>query len=124
MEPEDPLIDLSYLHELSGNDPGYIHEVIQLFLGTMPDGLQKLEDLVRNTQDKDAIYRQAHFLKSSVSIVKIRGMYENLASIEMLAKKDEPMSRITEVLDETLAIFAEAHPELLAIKERNRPSQV
>lgn len=124
METDEELIDLSYLHELSGNDPGYIHEVIQLFLGTMPEGLNKLEELVRQTGDKDAIYRQAHFLKSSVSIVKIRGMYENLADIEMLAKKDEPMSRITKVLDETLAIFAEAHPLLIAEKERNKPSQI
>ncbi|XZF12873.1 PAS domain S-box protein [Chitinophagaceae bacterium MMS25-I14] len=121
---DQPLIDLSYLHELSGNDNGYMYEVLQIFLGTMPEGLEKLENLIRNTDDWESVYRQAHFLKSSVSIVKIRGMYDNLVRIESMAKNEPDKEAITVILDETLAIFKEAHPLLIAEKERNKSGDI
>src|SRR5690606_15747090 len=68
---EQPLIDFSVLEEISGNDPGYISDVIEIFLGTMPEGLEKLEHLIKETDDWEATYKQAHFLKSSVSVIKV-----------------------------------------------------
>lgn len=123
-ETAEPLIDLSYLDELSGNDPAYMYEVMQIFLSNMPAGLQKLEDLIRNTEDWDAIYRQAHFLKSSVSIVKIRNMYDSLAAIEGYAKERENLQQIPLILDQILATFQEAHPLLIAERDRNKPEGV
>lgn len=118
---DEPLIDLSYLHELSGNDSGYIHEVLNIFLDSTPEGLYKLEDLINNTKDYESIYRQAHFLKSSVSIVKIRKMYENLAKIESLAKKQEDTDQIPFILNDILTTFKQAHPMLIAERDRNNP---
>lgn len=121
-ETSEPLIDLSYLDELSGNDPAYMFEVMQIFLNNMPEGLEKLEALIRNTEDWESIYRQAHFLKSSVSIVKIRNMYDKLAEIEGFAKKREHLEQIPVILEQILATFKEAHPLLIAERERNRPA--
>ena len=121
---EQPLIDLSYLNDLSGNDPAYIYEVIDLFLSTTPDGLNKLEHLIRNTDDWDAIYKQAHFLKSSVSVIRIRDMYDGLARIEALARERQGRDEIERILDGMVATFKEAHVALLEEKERNKPSQV
>ncbi|PZF72239.1 ATP-binding protein [Taibaiella soli] len=120
-ETTEPLIDLSYLDELSGNDPAYMYEVMQIFLSNMPEGLEKLEGLIRNTEDWDSIYRQAHFLKSSVSIVKIRNMYDSLAEIEDYAKKKENLGQIPVILDQIVATFKEAHPLLIAERDRNKP---
>jgi PAS domain S-box-containing protein len=111
------VVDFSYLIELSGNDAGYISEVLSLFLGTMPEGLQQLGKLVRAGNDYEAIYRQAHFLKSSVSIVRVRGMYDNLSKLEALGKNNAPQSEMMPILEELEATYAEAHPILVAEKE-------
>ena len=115
---EQSVVDFSFLYEISDNDPQYIHDVIEIFLGTMPEGLDKLEDLIRNTDDWEATYKQAHFLKSSVSIVKVRNMFDDLAKIEALARQQTNKEEITILLDKLLTIFREAHPVL--IEEMNK----
>ncbi len=117
------LIDFSYLRELAGNDPSYISEVINLFLGTMPEGLQHLEQLARTTEDWEAIYRQAHFLKSSVSVIRVRNMFDNLTKIESFAKvKDK--EALQQVLDEVVAVYSEAHPVLLAERDKSGAGKI
>ena len=116
---QQELIDFGYLYELSGNDPSYINEVIDLFLGTMPSGLEQLEHLVRNTDNRDGIYRQSHFLKSSVSVIRIRDMFDNLSKLEALARKGGTQEEMIAVLDTLLDTYQEAHPMLLAEKEKN-----
>ncbi len=112
------LVDFSYLHELSGNDAAYINEVLNLFLGTMPEGLQQLGNLVRNTEDYEAMYRQAHFLKSSVSVIRIKDMFDNLSKLELLARKREPRAALMPILEELEKTYAAAHPQLLSEKEK------
>ena len=112
------LVDFSYLHELSGNDAAYINEVLNLFLGTMPEGLQQLGHLVRHTEDYEATYRQAHFLKSSVSVIRIKDMFDNLSKLESLAKKREPKAELLPVLEVLEKTYAAAHPVLIAEKEK------
>jgi HPt (histidine-containing phosphotransfer) domain-containing protein len=111
------LVDFSYLHELSGNDSAYITEVINLFLGTMPEGLQQLAHQVRDTDDYEAIYRQAHFLKSSVSVIRVRDMFSNLSRLEALARAKASREEMLPVLEELETTYAAAHPLLLAEKE-------
>jgi len=117
-----PLLDLSYLYELSGNDPKYIYDVIEIFLDNTPEGMDKLDELIRTTDDFDAIYKQAHFLKSSVSIVKVRDMYDKLNRIENIARTDKNKPQIISLLDEVQATFSEAMPLILDEKERNKPA--
>lgn len=117
-------VDLTYLYELSGNDPAYINEVLDLFLGTMPEGLQQLEHLVRHTDDWDSIYRQAHFLKSSVSVIHVRHMFDNLSKIEAIAQQKEDKAGLVQALEETQAIYARAHPVLLAEKARHHSGTI
>ena len=118
-----PIVDMNFLYEISDGDPGYITDVIDIFLGTMPDGLVKLENLVHKTEDWEATYKQAHFLKSSVSVIKVRDMFDLLGKIEMLAKNKTGKEEIHKLLAEVLAIFKEALPFLLAEKERQQQKQ-
>jgi CheY-like chemotaxis protein len=119
---KNDLVDFSYLHELSGNDHVYISEVISLFLGTMPEGLQQLGRQVRDTDDYEAIYRQAHFLKSSVSVIRVRDMFANLTKLEALAKAHSSREQMMPVLEELETTYAAAHPILLAEKDGSVPS--
>ena len=120
---ETPLLDLSYLHEISGNDNTYIYEVLNLFLDTVPKSLEILEQLIRETDDYDSIQRRAHSLKSSSSVIKVRDMFDNVARIDMLARgksgKDEMKTRI----DATLITFNEALPLIRAERKKNKPSK-
>jgi CheY-like chemotaxis protein len=119
---KNSLVDFSYLHELSGNDTAYITEVINLFLGTMPEGLAQLARQVRETEDYDGIYRQAHFLKSSVSIIRVRDMFANLTKLEALAKARATREQMLPVLEELETTYAAAHPLLLAEKDGRIPN--
>lgn len=120
---KNDLIDFTYLEELSGNDPAYISEVLNLFLGTMPEGLEQLEQLAKNTSDWDAIHRQAHFLKSSVSVIRIRNVFDNLTKIEAFAKEMNKAALLP-VMDEILAIYNEAHPLLIARRDQAGTSKI
>ena len=116
----EPLIDLKFLQELSGGDAKYIYELLDIFLGTTPEGLETLEQLIRAANDWDATYKQAHFLKSSVGIVKIRDMHQQLARIEELGRKQEGREEISQLLDKILATFREAHPILIAERDKHK----
>lgn len=116
----EPLIDFSYLQELSGGDAKYLYELLDIFLGTTPDGLDKLEHLIRNTNDWEAIYKQAHFLKSSVGIVKIRDMHAQLLRIEELGRKEEGRPEIEELIGKIMVTFKEAQTVLEAERAKHK----
>jgi HPt (histidine-containing phosphotransfer) domain-containing protein len=94
--------------------------LLDIFLGTTPEGLETLEQLIRDTNDWEATYKQAHFLKSSVGIVKIRDMHQQLARIEELGRKQEGREEILQLLDKILATFREAHPILIAERDKHK----
>jgi hypothetical protein len=79
----------------------------------MPEGLGQLEHLVKSTKDWDAIYRQAHFLKSSVSVIRIRNMFDNLTKMEAAAKAQDKDTLLS-ILEDLLTTYGEAHTILVA----------
>jgi len=113
---ENPIVDFEFLYEISEKDPVYITDVIDIFLNTMPDGLKKLKTLIELTEDWEGIYKQAHFLKSSVSVVRVRDMFNDLNQIEMLAKNKNGKEEIVSTFNTIQAIFDEALPVILAEK--------
>lgn len=129
----DTLIDFAFLDELSGGDSKYKYEVLNIFLSTTPEGINNLERLVKEQSDFEALYKQAHALKSSVSIIKIRGMYDGLATVEALGrqiheqkapeKDEESKEELTATFNEVLATFNEAHPELIKVRDENKPAE-
>lgn len=118
------LVDLSFLYDISDDDSNYIYDVIEIFLTTMPEGLEKLAGLINDTDDYEAIYRQAHFLKSSVSVVKVRDMYDYLAQIEYLGKEKKEKEEIKRLLGILQDIYKEAHPIIIAEREKHKPAQI
>ena len=116
-----PVVDFSFIYELSGNDKAYVYEVIKLYLDTMPSGLEKLEHFIRKTNDYEAIHAQAHFLKSSASVVKIKDMYDSLIEIDILGRQHTGKDEMIVKLDHILANFKEAYPLILAEKEKCKP---
>ena len=125
-----PLIDFGFLEELSDGDAKYKYELLGIFLSTAPDGVANLEKLVKSASDYEAIYKQAHALKSSFGVIKVRGMHEGMAKVEALARGihegraenvEESKEETNSVFRETEAIFNEAMPLLIAERDKNKP---
>ena len=116
-----PLIDLSYVQSLSGNDPAYMRDIINIYIDTMTPGLAKLNKLIKETDDFEAIHKQAHFLKSSAGIVKVADLYNNLVDIDMTARQKTNKEHIAEVLITVEKDYKAALP--LLTKERDRNSR-
>lgn len=118
-----PLLDLSYLFDVSGGDPVYVYEVLTLFLETIPANVASLEQTIRETNDYETIHRQAHSLKSSASIIKIRNMYEDISRIDMLSREQTGKAEIVSRMENVLLNFNKALPLIEAEQGRNKPAE-
>lgn len=107
-QEEAELVDFSYIMELGGSRPEFIQQVLTIFMENTPPGLKELEALVKEEQDWERISKQAHFLKSSVGVVKVRDMQQKLQQIETFAREKRDMALIRKLLDEIVVTFAAA----------------
>jgi chemotaxis protein histidine kinase CheA len=121
MNTNTPVIDMSYLETMAGTDSSYLYEVLNIYLKTVTEGLEKLEKLVRNTDDFDAIYKQAHSLKSSFSVIKVDNIFDDINNINLMARSGTNKEEITERLDRVLVSFNNALPYLHAEMKKNKP---
>ncbi|MCB0695783.1 MAG: Hpt domain-containing protein [Chitinophagaceae bacterium] len=119
---EEQLVDFDFLEELSGGDSKYKFELLTIFLDTVGEGLANLEKLIKETGDMDAIYKQAHALKSSAGIVKVRDMHGQLARIEELGRANTGESEINSLFDDLMSTYRQAHPLLVGVRDKNKPA--
>ena len=115
--PESSIVDFSYVMELAGDKPDYIRQVLSIFLENTPPGLKELERLVHSDWNWEKVSKQAHFLKSSVGIVRVRDMHDKLQMIELLGKEKRDRDTITRLLDEIVETFAAAESVIRAKME-------
>jgi len=123
---QEQLIDFGFLREISGNDPEYMFEVIRIFLDSTPEGVKRLGEMIATGDSWDAVSKQAHSLKSSVSVIKIRGVYDHLAEIENITRQKQEINedtkdKITQLFNTIVTTFAEAEPVLVEEMKKNKP---
>ncbi len=127
---DQQIVDFGYLEELSGGDAKYKYELLNIFLSTTPEGVNNLKGLVNDGKDFEAMYKQAHALKSSVGVVKISGVHEGMKQIEALAraihegKANGGIDEIRDRFSELLVTFNEAVPLLEQERDKNKPPEV
>jgi len=116
-QPVQPasVLDLAYLRELSADDEEYIREVVRIFLGSTPAGLQDLASSIEAEATGVDIARQAHALKSSFGIVRVHGILERLSKLEELATTGGSHADLKSQMEGISAIFSYARRELEAI---------
>lgn len=115
------LVDFSFLCELADNDSNYMHDVLDIFLSTMPDGLDQLRQHVDQCE-WEHIAKQAHFLKSSVGVVKVGDVYDRLVQIEKQAKAKEDIDSIRLAIEQVAVQFNKAMPVIVNEKEKHKPA--
>ena len=107
---DEDIVDFSYIEELSGGKKEFMNQVLTIFMDNTPPGLKELEELISSGKKWEAISKQSHFLKSSVGIVKIKGVHERLQKIETFAKEKKNMEDIKTFLKEVVDAFSKAEP--------------
>lgn len=125
---DEQLVDFSVLEELSGGDPKYKYELLEIFLSTVGAGLQNLQQLTAEGINYDAIYKQAHALKSSAGIVKVKDMYDRLVKVEEMgraiaeARTTAGKEEIAGLVKLMVATYDNARPQLVAEYEKYKPA--
>lgn len=96
----EPLVDLDMLNELAEGDNEYKVTILNMFLESMPETIQKMEENLA-AKDWENMYKSAHYAKSSLSVVKVTEMHKLAHSMEISAKQGVQL----EVIPETLNLF-------------------
>lgn len=123
----EQLVDFSVLEDLSGGDRKYKYELLEIFHNTMDSGLDNLQRLTAEGIDYDAIFKQAHALKSSAAIVQVKDMHRQLTMVENMARDiaeartTDGKAEIGEMVGIMLANYQQARPEVMAEYEKNKP---
>lgn len=86
-------IDLGLLYEISGNDEAFIKTMIQTFLENLPETFQKIETNI-HANKWDEVSRSAHYAKSSLSVVKVRDLYDDMLQLETDARHKSNLAAI------------------------------
>src|SRR5690606_31505396 len=100
----EKLYDLSLVRLLSGGDEEFVLKMIDLFIKTMPDSLQLLQESVKNEQWDDA-GKAAHKMKSTIDAIGISSLKNNIRQIENYSKQrqsPDEINRLVKIAEEVL----------------------
>jgi HPt (histidine-containing phosphotransfer) domain-containing protein len=91
-------VDMSMLKELAEDDPVVIKPLIELFLTNVPESIEKL-NLFYEMRDWANVYTTAHYIKSTLSVIKIGKVCEALVDIELKAKNQIELDSIKPIIN-------------------------
>lgn len=125
----EDLIDFGFLEELSGGDPKYKYDVLEIFTTTADEGLDNLGKLVKEGKDYESLFKQAHALKSSAGIIKVKEMHPRLQRIEELGRNiyergaKEGQEEIESLYAQIMETYEQARPVILKVMAENKPTE-
>ncbi|MDB5230911.1 MAG: Hpt sensor hybrid histidine kinase [Chitinophagaceae bacterium] len=91
------VIDLATLYSFS-EDKTYLKQVVETFLTTLPDSIKKME-VYSEMNDYDNLSRMAHFTKSSLSVIKIQQILEQVQNIEWQCRTGSSLETLPEKIN-------------------------
>ena len=98
-DKSDHLTDIDYLREVCHNDTDFMREMLEVFVGTMPDMLEEMEKYINDSEWK-SVGKIAHKTKPSFSFMGLKDTVE-------LAKKLEEMGRDAKDVEKIPVLFKE-----------------
>lgn len=105
----DNLYNLTYLREL--DEPGYVKEILTLFLNSTPETLREIKDDIRERNWKE-VQTKAHKLKSPVGMLQINKFLEVVTMIDYNAKTGGQLETMPELIEKAIQLYSEVQPLL------------
>lgn len=105
------ITDLNYLKTMSGGDPKFIQEMIDLFREQVEEYEKAMPELL-GKKDYDSLSKLAHKAKSSVAVMGMSGAAEMLKELEILAMKGESEDQYESMVNQFLDQIRQAVKEL------------
>lgn len=110
-EKTSSLLDLDMLNELAEGDNEYKITIMNMFLETMPETMQKMEEYL-SASDWENFYKTAHYAKSSLSVVKVPEMHKLAQAMERNGRQLSSLETIPGMLNLFKKYFEQAKIEL------------
>jgi len=86
---------------MSGGDDAFIREMINLFREQIDEYKKSMPELLRK-KDYDSLSKMAHKAKSSVAVMGMSHVADQLKDLEILAHKEEEVDRYESLVNEFL----------------------
>ena len=109
-------IDLSYLKEMSGGNKELVIEMIDIFKEQVDEFTKGMEELLAN-KDYLSLGKLAHKAKSSISIMGLSELSNELKTLENLAKEGKQTEKYPELIEKFRKDTGDAIKELDKILE-------
>ncbi len=104
-------IDLTYLKMLYKKDAQKIYNILKLYFETLPNQILELED-INNSRDYKRLKSRINSLKTKMSYLGLKAIYEEFRNIERLLGEGKNLSKVSNILIEVKKHWAVAAKEL------------
>jgi CheY-like chemotaxis protein/HPt (histidine-containing phosphotransfer) domain-containing protein len=104
-------IDLSYLHELSHGNQGFVNEIIETFLEETPNEFIQAHSKLGEA-NFDEIYKIIHKIKPSFALMGMHSASQAIAEIEYQCKNSKDLIKITDAMNRLQKLIERAIPHL------------
>ena len=103
--------NLAKVYALSDNDPGFVNEILILFVTEVPQDLKKIGEGIKNKDFKQA-YAYAHKLKPTLDLLGLNVAFEEILQIEAWTKTEGKKKEIIETYKSVKSQVKDAIKEL------------
>jgi hypothetical protein len=115
-EMGNEILDLNFLMEVTNGDKTHISNVIDIFITSTDKALKNLDKCVLDESWAE-VSRQAHAIKSSLQVVNIIGMYDQVLFIEKNAETSSNKKSVKDGLEMAKKLYKAAKPYLLRLQK-------
>jgi HPt (histidine-containing phosphotransfer) domain-containing protein len=112
---KQPIVDLTYIKSIAGDDEGFIKEMLQMFLASTPAEIDNIEKYFKEN-DYRMMAASAHKIKAPVQMMGDKDITDLLLSIEMAAKNNAPAADVEVIIEKVktkMNVLIEAVKELI-----------
>ncbi len=112
--PDSKLYNLETLREL--DDEEYLVQILDIFLESTHQLMNSMK-MAADHQNWTEVYKKAHTLKSNFGMLQINALFEIVATIEELSRKNENPRLVEQLISRSMITYGVVHATLA--NERN-----
>ncbi len=104
-------VDLKLLRQMSGNDPVFIKEMLNMFIENTPKGISELNNHAEKA-DWESMNKVSHQLRPTFAYFGLKGVEEDVACIEKYSKSQSNLDDIKRLIDNIYRVYKAALADL------------